>query len=81
MLVCIKTPDLIVVRSSRARSVIILKNSPPLRRWSPIVTPEFHMQHTTRMLPISIFYNTAKSFSPAPSSPSSSNPSAKTSFC
>lgn len=52
----------------------------PYFYYSPIVIPLFQTHTTTIILPMSILLSTARSFSPAPSSPSSSNPSANTSF-
>lgn len=75
------TPSFMWVSNSRARSVIILKNSPPRSLVSPIVTPLFQIHTTTMMFPISIFWRTVNSLSPEPSSPSSSKPSARISFC
>lgn len=76
-----RTPSLIIASSSLARSVIMRKNSPPLSFVSPMLTPLFQMQTTTMIFPMSIFYSTVRSLSPEPSSPSSSNPSARISFC
>lgn len=72
------TSAFIDYKRSLARSVIYLKNSCYFISYPE--TPTFHTQTITMMLPMSIFCRIPSSFSPEPSSPASSNPSARTSF-